>query len=80
MLALSELTYAIYLTHNWLYDELRRLTAQSGLPGPAATAAALALLLVLCALLTHAIERPGVRLSRKLSKLIEKQANPPQRS
>lgn len=79
VLALSELTYAIYLTHNWLYDELRRLTAQSGLPGPAATAAALALLLALCALLTHAIERPGVRLGRKLSKLIEKQANPPQR-
>ena len=67
VLALSELTYAVYLTHNWLFDALRQPLQQAGWSGAAATAAALLALAGICWLLTRLVERPGVRLGRWLA-------------
>lgn len=67
MLALSELTYAVYLLHNWLFDVFEAAALRAGLGKAAAALAGLTLLIAVCWLLVRVVERPGVRWGRRLA-------------
>ena len=67
VLWLSELTYAVYLLHYWVFDALRAAALRWGAPRALAQWLALAGLLALCALLVKAIEQPMIRLGRRFS-------------
>ena len=58
----SDLTYAVYVFHNWAYELIR--DALPHVPGLRSEVAALAGLLAACAVANRCIERPGVRLGR----------------
>ncbi|MDP3560519.1 MAG: hypothetical protein Q8R79_09275 [Legionellaceae bacterium] len=62
----SELTYSIYLFHNWLYDRIKQMSIAHGLFHK--DIYALLLLLILCAMLVKIIEKPGIQLGRRLLK------------
>ena len=62
----SELTYAVYLFHNWIWDYLRSfLSAHSVAILPPDLQALLALLLI-CVLVSRGVERPCIRLGHML--------------
>ncbi|MBS7789684.1 acyltransferase [Roseococcus sp. SDR] len=64
---LSNLTYAVYLFHNWLWSYLDGAVRGLGLgEGGWAALATLLLLLLLCALAHRVIEQPGIALGRRL--------------
>ena len=65
---LSELTYAVYLLHVWVFDALRDAALGWGLSAAQAKLLALAGLLALCALLTRWVEQPAIRLGRRVSR------------
>ncbi len=64
VLALSELTYAVYLFHNWLFDALRDGVMRWGVSRVQADLAALMLLGFICWALVRTVERPGMRAGR----------------
>ncbi len=64
---LSDLTYAVYLFHDWTFDALRNLALEHGVSSVQAQLLALAGLFVLCALLTRWVEQPAVRIGRRVS-------------
>jgi peptidoglycan/LPS O-acetylase OafA/YrhL len=66
LLWLSELTYAVYLLHNWAFDRLRDGATQLGAGTVMAPALALLALLVVCAALVRAVEQPGIRWGRRI--------------
>ena len=68
VLWLSELTYAVYLFHNWVFDALRDAALGRGLHAAPAQLLALAGLFALCALLTRWVERPAIGLGRWVSR------------
>jgi len=65
---LSELTYAVYLFHNWMYDYLLGASRELFRKEWAADLAALCLLLFVCWIATRFVERPAVRLGARLSR------------
>ena len=63
----SELTYAVYLLHNWVWPHLDQVIGALD-PTPAyRQAKILGLLLVLCALAHHLVERPFIRIGARLA-------------
>ena len=74
VLALSELTYAVYLLHNWLFDVFLQAFQRLGLRDVYASLATLALLGAVCWLLVRCVERPGVRWGRTLASRMSSQA------
>lgn len=64
VLGLSELTYAVYLFHNWVFDIVRDAAQGWGWPAGWARLLALAVLFVLCTALVRRVERPAIRLGR----------------
>ncbi len=68
VLALSELTYAVYLFHNWLFDVLRDGSVRVfGLGTVSAALAGLAGLLAVCWALVRLVEQPAIRWGRRLA-------------
>ena len=74
VLALSELTYAVYLLHNWLFDVFLQALQRLGLRDVYASLVTLALLGAVCWLLVRCVERPGVRWGRTLASRMSSQA------
>jgi peptidoglycan/LPS O-acetylase OafA/YrhL len=70
---LSELTYAIYLFHNWIYDYLLIISQATFDSEVAANLVALFLLFSGCWIATRFFERPAVRLGTKLSRRFQRQ-------
>ncbi|MFT3779176.1 MAG: acyltransferase [Ottowia sp.] len=68
VLGLSELTYAVYLFHNWVFDIVRDAAQGWGWAVGAARLLALVALLALCAALVRGIEQPAIRLGRRLAR------------
>lgn len=64
---LSGLTYAVYLFHNWAFDYFRDGLMVWGAPRLIAGLGALACLLAGCSLAVRLIEKPGIRLGRRLT-------------
>jgi peptidoglycan/LPS O-acetylase OafA/YrhL len=64
---LSELTYSVYLFHNWLCDEIQRVLAMVMADGLALEVTTVLVLLAICWTAARLIERPGVRLGRRLA-------------
>jgi len=73
VLRLSELTYAVYLLHYWVFDALRDGALRLGLSAVTAQLLALAGLLALCAALVRWVEQPMIRLGRRLSQRLSAQ-------
>jgi len=65
---LSELTYATYLFHAWLYNYLERLVINYSLLTNYVDIQALLLLLTICILTVRWIEKPGVKFGNRLIK------------
>lgn len=69
ILFLSELTYAIYLFHNWVFDYIRHVLRRFEVPVIHPDWLVLAVLLVLSYAAARYIEKPGIRLGRRLLKI-----------
>lgn len=62
---MSDMTYAVYLFHNWLFDYFERMAA--AIAGPSwATSGGLLFFFCTCYLVVRFIEKPFVRLGRKV--------------
>ena len=68
VLALSELTYAVYLLHVWLFEPFRDAAQRLGAGAGVADLAGVAGVLASSWLLVRAIERPGIALGRRLAR------------
>lgn len=64
--ALSSLTYAVYLFHNWLWPHLEKLVAHVANTVTPSNATVFLMLIVICHLLHHTVERYGVAVGRRL--------------
>jgi peptidoglycan/LPS O-acetylase OafA/YrhL len=64
VLVLSELTYAVYVFHNWLFDYIKQRLSGLGVNLFNMDLQALCVLLLVCWLATKMIEKPGIRLGR----------------
>lgn len=67
VLGLSELTYAVYLLHTWLFDACRNALLHAGAGRGWSDVAGVAGVLAMSWVLTRTVERPGIRLGRKLA-------------
>ncbi|HZP65959.1 MAG TPA: acyltransferase [Rudaea sp.] len=65
---LSELTYAVYLFHNWFFDYMETAYAGRGLAAPFVDLIVCAALFAVCILATVCIEKPFIRLGRRVVK------------
>lgn len=73
VLILSDLTYAVYLFHNWLYDRIYKVVNSE--------TAAVVLLFIFCAIVVRFFEKPATRLGGRLGvKLGERILNVPRRA
>lgn len=64
ILYVSELTYSVYLVHTWLLDYIKQLTIAGGLFQR--NRYALALMFALCALLVKVVEKPGIKVGKRV--------------
>ena len=64
---LSDLSYAVYLMHNWLWDTLKRLALEWATLPWVVNGLVLVQLFAFCWLAVQLIERPGVRLGKFLA-------------
>ncbi len=71
VLALSELTYAVYLLHVWLFEPFRDAALRLGAPPAAGALTGIAGVLAASWLLVRAIERPGIARGRRLARRLE---------
>jgi peptidoglycan/LPS O-acetylase OafA/YrhL len=74
VLLLSELTYAVYLFHNWIYDYVLAAAARIVQNWWATNILAFFSLLAVCWLATRLIERPAVRFGHSFSQRFQPQA------
>jgi peptidoglycan/LPS O-acetylase OafA/YrhL len=63
---LSDMTYAVYLFHNWFFDYVEKGLTMLGVLVLNPEVEALIILLLVCLFLTKYIEKPGIRLGRTL--------------
>jgi len=63
---LSDLTFAVYLFHNWLWIHLEALAQRAGATGTAHQPMVLAMLLFACYASVVVVERNGIRLGKRL--------------
>ena len=68
VLGLSELTYAVYLLHTWLFDLWRNALLAAGAGRGVAELAGVAGVLALSWVLVRLVERPGIRAGRDLAR------------
>ena len=68
VLGLSELTYAVYLLHTWLFDIGRDALLAAGAGRAAADLAGVAGVLATSWLLVRLVERPSIALGRRLAR------------
>lgn len=68
VLGLSELTYTVYLLHTWLFDLLRNALLATGARRGLADLAGVVGVLALSWVLVRLIERPGIRLGRRIAR------------
>ena len=66
VLLLSDLTYAVYLFHNWLFEYAKRVLARLNIAIVNPDIQALIVLLVVCFLMVKYVEKPFIRLGRTL--------------
>ncbi len=64
LVQLSNLTYAVYLFHNWMWFYLERLVARIGLSFIPPRVQVVLLLLALCWFMYNTVEKGGIRLGR----------------
>jgi peptidoglycan/LPS O-acetylase OafA/YrhL len=69
VLVLSDMTYGVYLFHNWLFDDLKKILEDRGVNWFNRDLQALCALLVVCYLMMRFVERPAIRLGRRFLKL-----------
>ncbi|MGQ3889253.1 acyltransferase family protein [Legionella sp. CNM-1927-20] len=68
----SELTYSVYLFHNWLYDRIKQWSGDGLF---AKTPFTLILLFLICAFFVKFIEKPAIRLGRVIYQYLTRQSN-----
>ena len=68
ILFLSDMTYAVYLFHNWFFAHAQVALAAFMLPMPHLDVQALIVLLIVCAFMVRNVEKPGIRLGRRVLK------------
>lgn len=66
ILVLSDMTYAVYLFHNWFFDYAKKLLARVEVSIVNADVQALVVLLVVCFLLVKYVEKPAILWGRAL--------------
>ncbi len=66
VLLLSDMTYAVYLFHNWLFDYVKRGMARLGVDLLNADVQAVAVMLLMCYLAMRLVEKPCIRLGRRV--------------
>lgn len=66
----SELTYAVYLFHNWAYEPIRDALSAAGAAPLPPEVPGLVGLFALCVIANRCVERPGARFGRALAKRI----------
>ncbi len=66
VLLLSDMTYAVYLLHNWFFEYAKKWLAQLSISILNADIQALIVLLLACFLLVRFVEKPGIRLGRSV--------------
>ncbi|MDB6070420.1 MAG: hypothetical protein JWL81_1591 [Verrucomicrobiales bacterium] len=64
VLLFSDLTYGVYLFHNWLFDDFRLWLAKRAWPLGPPGFQAFVVLLVFCYIMSRTVERGGIRLGR----------------
>ena len=77
VLLTADLTYAVYLFHNWLFDYLKDIYVKLSLSGSSSSLLACVSLLILCYLLNKKIEVPAIRFGRSLEDKFKKNNNSP---
>lgn len=73
MLVLSNMTYSVYLYHNWLYDFLVRKWSSVVMNGVAQHLFSLLALLAFCLFMSSTLERAGIRLGNRLCRALRAQ-------
>ncbi len=71
ILFISELTYCVYLLHNWLFEQIKQWAIAGGLLQH--NIPALMLLFAISASAVKIIEKPGIKLGRLLAKRLKTQ-------
>jgi len=66
ILLLSDMTYAVYLFHNWLFDYAKMGLVHFGISVLNSDIQALIVLLLVCFFLVIYVEKPGIRVGRSL--------------
>lgn len=66
VLVLSDMTYAVYLFHNWMFDYIRMFFAKYKISVFNPDLQALIVLLFVCFLMVKCIEKPGIKIGRTL--------------
>jgi peptidoglycan/LPS O-acetylase OafA/YrhL len=72
VLFLSNMTYAVYLFHNWLIDYIKFFLVGLNIPALYADVHALILMLLVCFLMTKYVEASGIRLGRYLLRRVKR--------
>lgn len=67
---LSDLSYAVYLTHNWIWDVLKRPVQAVATAPWLVNALVLLWLFAICWLAMRYVERPGIRLGKRVAAMV----------
>lgn len=70
VLLLSDLTYSVYLFHNWFFDCMKKMMAALGIKIFHPDIQALVILFLTCFLMVKCVEKPGIRLGRSVLRKI----------
>ncbi|WP_449246962.1 acyltransferase family protein [Desulfarculus baarsii] len=76
ILFLSDLTYSVYLFHKWLFGIIKHAIGPWGIPLIPLDIQVLIVLFTLCSLLVALIEKPGIRLGRKIVTRLNRRRQP----
>lgn len=66
ILLLSDMTYSIYLFHKWLFEYIKDFIAYPGMPIISVDIQALIILFPICFLMMKFVEKPAIRLGRRI--------------
>jgi len=70
VLLLSDMTYAVYLFHNWLFDYVKKGLGRLGVQLLNADVQALLVMLLMCYAAMWIVEKPAIRLGRRVVKAV----------
>jgi peptidoglycan/LPS O-acetylase OafA/YrhL len=71
VVVLSDLTYAVYLFHNWLFQYLQQWLTNLPLKGLGLNISIIGSLLVICYIFVRLVEKPGIKLGRLVLKSLQ---------